>query len=79
MKDLNTLLDDIKQKLFEIKNNVADASFLSTNSRPEAVLQRISWLTDDVAKLLHRSHKYTSYQERLIATVASAKKRGQAE
>jgi dynein heavy chain len=78
-KELDAFLGDIKRKLFEIKNSVADPAFLSVDSQPSVVLQRISWLTDDVTKLLNRARKYASYQQRFGVAASSAKKRRQAE
>jgi dynein heavy chain, axonemal len=78
-KELDSYLDDVRRKLFEIKNNVADSAFLNIDSQPAVVLQRISWLTDDVTKLLSRARKYANYQQRFGVTASSTKKRRQNE
>jgi hypothetical protein len=81
VKDLHVFVDDVKRKLFELKNNVADPAFLSADSQPSVVLQRLAWLTENVTKLLNKARKYANYQQRfgVTSSKSSAKKRVQLE
>ncbi|XP_023930267.1 dynein heavy chain 6, axonemal [Lingula anatina] len=72
--DLDSLVNDIRFTIMEIKNKVRDPALLHADTIPLAALENIKYLQDQVQTLASKARSYGSYQDRFGSSLSQSKK-----
>jgi dynein heavy chain len=71
--DLDTLILDIRQQIYDIKNRVLDPTLLHPDTLAVVALENIKYLQDEVQTLSSKARSYANYQERFGTSMSSGK------
>ncbi|XP_064622088.1 dynein axonemal heavy chain 6-like isoform X2 [Lineus longissimus] len=71
--DLDTLILDIRQQIYDIKNRVLDPTLLHHDTLAVVALENIKYLQDEVETLGTKARSYANYQERFGTSMSSGK------
>lgn len=63
-QNLEILIDAMQRRVFELKNQAMDPSFLSTDAMAIVALEKIAQLMEEAIALSAKAHSYASYKER---------------
>ncbi|EDV29505.1 uncharacterized protein TRIADDRAFT_51924 [Trichoplax adhaerens] len=73
--DLEYLVDDLKQQLYVLKQDIRVSLLLDADTISIVALGKIHELTDRVDALVEKAHDYSSYQDQFGAALSAATKR----
>lgn len=75
MKDLQNMVADLKKYLYSIKNKVRSSFLLDEDAVPQAAMENVRLLMDDVEVIQQRAVNYASYHERFGDSLSTSVKK----
>ena len=75
MKDLKNLVIDLSKYLHNVKNKVRSSVLLDEDVVPQAAMENIRMLMEDVELIGQRARNYSSYQDRFGDALSTAVKK----
>lgn len=75
MKDLKIMVVELSKYLHNIKNKVRSSVLLDEDVVPEAAMENLRLLMEDVDLIGQRARNYTSFQDRFADALSTAVKK----
>ena len=75
MKDLKNMVAELRKYLHNVKNKVRSPLLLDEDVVPQAAMENITMLMEDVELIGQRSRNYASYQDRFGDALSTAVKK----
>ena len=75
MKDLKNMITELSKYLYKVKDKVRSSALLDEDVVPQAAMENIRLLMEDVEIISQRTRNYAIYQDRFGDSISTAIKR----